>query len=190
MNRADVMHDAKMISLGAVVGMLLCAVFAAWINHRPSPPSVIAPIASELVSEKPKTLKCKDVIVFRDKIKDELGLPEEIKKDPSKHVAAATRIDASDNPTTVSAVYDDVVGRIDLFKRQDPQPWLAFDRRAELGVSYLFKDKAPGEAAGAVVALDGRIALLRIKALRGGFVGQLDSSGGWQLGGRAWAEWR
>lgn len=174
-------------AVALVIGGLIVAIGCAWIQYRPSLPSVLATPAKELAKEETKTLQDKPVVVYREKVKDKLGLPESIKKDATKHVVNSTQVEASDRPTTVTAVYDDQTGVVDLFKRQDRLPWLAFYRRYEIGLSWLPLTDKGGSA---VMSIDGRIELLQAKALRFGVTGTMSEQAGdfhWQVGVRTWA---
>lgn len=174
-------------AIAMVIGGLIVAIGCAWIQYRPSLPSVLATPAKELAKEETKILKGMPVAVHRAKVKDKLGLPESIKKDATKHVVNSTQVEASERPTTVTAVYDDQTGVVDLFKRQDRLPWLAFNRRHEIGLSWIPLTDKGGPAE---ISIDGRIELLQAKALRFGVTGSVSEQAGdfhWQAGFRAWA---
>lgn len=172
-------------AIALIVGGLIVAIGCAWIQYRPSLPSVLATPAKELAREQTKTLSCKPVVVYREKVKDKLGLPESIKKDATKHVVNSTKVEASERPTTVTAVYDDQTGFVDLFKRLDPLPWLAVNRRGALGVAYGFKD----DANGAVARVYGRMDLMQVKRFHLGLLGDIDSGGDWYGGGFIELRW-
>lgn len=172
-------------AVALVIGGLIVAIGCAWIQYRPSLPSVLATPAKELAKEETKTLKDKPVVVYREKVKAKLGLPESVKKDATKHVVNSTQVESSDRPTTVTAVYDDQTGVVDLFKRQDRLPWLAFDRRAAIGVAYGVKN----DANGFVARIYGRADLIQIKRLHAGLLADVDNAGGWYGGGFAELRW-
>lgn len=172
-------------AVALIVGGLIVAIGCAWIQYRPSLPSVLATPANELAKEQTKTLDCKPVVVYRDKVETKLGLPDIVTKDQDKHVVASSKVPASDYPHTMTAVYDEKVGGVDMFLRQDPLPWASFNRRAALGVAYGFKD----DANGAVTRVYGRMDLMQVKRLRLGLLGDVDNAGGWYGGGFAEVRW-
>lgn len=183
----DAVKRIQDVMIGIFISILVAAAIYAYKTLRPSLPSILATPAKELAKEETKTLKDKPVVVYREKVKAKLGLPESIKKDATKHVVNSTQVEASDRPTTVTAVYDDQTGVVDLFKRQDRLPWLAFYRRYEIGLSWLPLTDKGGSA---VMSIDGRIELLQAKALRFGVTGTMSEQAGdfhWQVGVRTWA---
>lgn len=178
-------RDIKLCLVAFVLGLLVAAGICAWMALKPSLPSVLAPVAKELAKEKPTLLTCKPILVYRDAVEKKLGLPDIVKRDASKHVVASSRVAPSDYPHTVTAVYDDRSGGVDMFARQDPLPWLAFNRRGALGVAYGFK----GDHDGAVARVYGRLDLLQVKRLHAGLLGDIDNAGGWYGGGFAEVRW-
>ncbi len=183
--RADILHSAKLIGIGIIIGALVAAGICAWLKFKPSLPSVLLPPAKELAGAPTDTLKGKTVIVYRDAVEKKLGLPDIVKRDASKHVVAAAKVPPSDYPHTMTAVYDDRSGGVDMFLRQDKLPWLAFNRRGSIGVAYGFK----GGHDGAVARVYGRLDLVQIKRLHVGLLGDVDGGGGWYGGGYAELRW-
>ena len=175
----------KILIIGVVVGVLLCSGIALWLKYKPSLPSVLAPPSAELAKEETTIKECQKVAVFRDKVKKKLDLPATVQKDPAKHVVASSSVPPSDYPHTMTAVYDERVGNVDMFLRQDPLQWLAFNRRGAIGVAYGFK----GGGSGFVTRLYGRYDLVQIKRLHAGLLGDIDNAGGWYGGGFAEARW-
>lgn len=170
-------------AVGIVIGLLLAAIACAWLEHKPRLSSVLASAAKELANEETTIKEYQKVVVYRDKVKKKLDLPAAIQKDPDKHVVAASPIPPSDYPHTMTAVYDSGTGAVDMFLRQDPLPWLAFNRRGAIGAAYGFKD---GVTAARIY---GRLDLLQIKRLHAGLMGNADSDGGWFGGGFVEARW-
>lgn len=182
---SNLRRDAKTVTGSVVATCVAFAIGLAWINFRPSLPSVLAPSSKELAKEETKRLNCRPVLVYRDKVEKKLGLPDIVTKDQDKHVVASSPAPASDYPHTMTAVYDDKVGNIDMFLRQDPLPWLAFNRRGAVGVAYGFKDGASGF----VTRAYGRMDLLQVKRLHAGIMGDVDNAGGWYVGGFVEGRW-
>jgi len=172
-------------AIALVLGGLIVAGGFLWMKYKPSLPSVLAPPSKELAKEETKRLDCKPVLVYRDKVEKKLGLPASVTKDSSKHVVASSPVPPSDYPHTMTAVYDDRIGNVDMYLRQDPLPWLAFNRRMALGAAYGFKDGAQGF----VTRVYGRIDLLQVKALHAGLLGDVDNAGGWYGGAFLEGRW-
>ena len=174
----------KQLALGFIMGILVSGGFIAYHTlSKITAPSILAQPAKELKNVKTETLNCKPVIVYQDKAKKSLNLPETVARDPDKKVTASTKVSASDFPNTVTSVYDTGTGATDLFIRRDPLPWLATNARYELGIGYGYSDN------GSVTRLDGSVELIQVKALHIGLTGTLDSSGAYYGGGRAWVRW-
>jgi len=174
-----------LVAIGVLAGLLLAGAACAWLKFRPSLPSILLPPAKELAGKPTDVLKCKSVIVYRDAVEKKLGLPDIVKRDTSKHVVASSRVAPSDYPHTVTAVYDDRSGGVDMFARQDPLPWVAVNRRGALGVAYGVKDDGDGF----VTRIYGRLDLLQVKRLHAGLLGDVDNAGGWYGGAFAEVRW-
>jgi len=175
----------KNLAIGFVLGLIVAGGVCAYNALKPSMPSVLAPPSKELAKEETKRLDCKPVLVYRDKVEKKLGLTASVTKDSSKHVVASSKVPPSDYPHTMTAVYDDRIGNVDMYMRQDPLPWLAFNRRGAIGAAYGFKD----EAQGFVTRVYGRIDLLQIKMLHAGLLGDVDNAGGWYGGAFVEGRW-
>lgn len=122
--------------IGVVLGVVVMLAVQAWRDNQPSTPAVPATDARELRNETTTVVACKPIVVYRDKVKAELGLPPDVQANPARQVVAATKVPASDRPHTVSAVADLGTGKVDLFVRPDPLPWLALERRTSVSVIY------------------------------------------------------
>lgn len=177
----------KLISHAAalILGMAIIAGYSAYLKMKAPLTATLLQPAGELAGAKTDTLKCKDVIVYLDAVEKKLGLPDIVKRDASKHVVNAAKVPPSDYPQTMTAVYDDRTGGVDMFRRQDPLPWLAFNRRGAIGAAYGFK----GGGNGFVTRLYGRIDLLQVKMLHAGLLGDVDNSGGWYGGAFVEGRW-
>lgn len=161
-------------ALGFVLGLLVAAGICAWKATRmPSAIALPAAPSAELKGEKSSTLACRPVVVYRDRVSEKLGIPK-----AAGHVTASANIAASDHPHTATAVYNEGTGSTDLYIRTDPMPWLAFDRKREITLSYGAREGTVG----AVARLGGRVDVVSIKALRIGLLADVDSSGGWFAG--------
>jgi hypothetical protein len=117
------MSATRCLILGFVLGIVAMLVLQVWQDHRPSTPAAPAHAAPELRGERTTVAECKPIVIYRDKVKQELGLPADVQADVQRQVVAATKVPASDRPHTVSAVADLGTGKVDLFVRPDPLPW-------------------------------------------------------------------
>lgn len=122
--------------IGVALGIAAMLAVQAWRDRQPPAPAVPAPLARELRNEATTVVACKPIVVYRDKVKAELGLPPDVQTNTARQVVAATKVPASDRPHTVSAVADLGTGKVDLFVRPDPLPWLALERRTSVGLIY------------------------------------------------------
>lgn len=120
--------------LGILIGALAVGAVASW--RQSSSPAAPASPAPELRKEIATRIECKPIMVYREAVKSELGLSIPIQADRNRQVVAATKVPAADHPSTVSAVANLESGKIDLFIRNDPLPWLAFERRPSFGLIY------------------------------------------------------
>ena len=172
-------------AIAVVIGGAFIAGGCAYLKFTRVPlPSALLQPAKELDKEKPTLLKCKPVLVYRDKVEAKLGLPETVKRDPDKHVVASSNVPPSDYPHTMTAVYDSGTGGVDMFLRRDRLPWVAFNQKGSIGVSYGVKNSTTGS----VSRLYGRFDLIQIKRLHAGILGDVDTDGD-KYGG-AFAEYR
>ncbi len=170
-------HAISMVVGGAIVAGV-CA-YNKFVPHVSS----LAPPAPEIAKETPKKLECKPILVYRDKVEKKLNLPDTVKRDPDKHVVASSNVPPSDYPHTMTAVYDEGTGGVDMFLRQDPLPWLSFNRRGSLGVAYGWTDD------GSDTRVYGKLDLLQIKRLHAGLIGDVNESGRWYGGGFVETRW-
>ena len=168
-------------SIALVLGGAIVAGACAYSTLKKSLPSVPAQTSKDLAKVDKETLKCLPVIVYKDKAKDKLGLPTAVSEAPEQRVLGATQVNQNERPTTVSAVLNTNSGETVFYQRLDTLPWLAFNRRATLGVAYGFKN----DHNGAEIRVYGKVELLQIKALKAGLMGDVDNARGWFGGGYA-----
>lgn len=163
-----------MLLAGVALGILATlAVQASIEDIDPVSPAVPAPVARELRGIETTTVACKPIVVYRDRAKAELSLPEAVVADPAKQVVAATKVTASDRPHTVSAVADLGTGRVDMFVRPDPLPWLALERRTSLSLIYGIDGEGATRVRGTA-----QLDLVRSRNWRLGAAAHLDADGG------------
>lgn len=161
------------VMMGIFIGTLMAAAIYAYKTLKPSLPSLPATPTAALAKEKTTTLDCTPVVVYRDKVKDKLGLPETVKRDTAKHATASANVPADDRPHTVTSVYDSVTGVTGIYVRRDALPWIAFNQRWNLGTFYGLRD----DSATPVVRVNGSYELLQVKAIHIGVHGQFDTDG-------------
>jgi len=104
--------------------------------------------------------------------------------DEGENVIITGYTESSDYPHTMTAVYDSGTGGVDMFLRRDRLPWVAFNQKGSIGVSYGVKNSTTGS----VSRLYGRFDLIQIKRLHAGILGDVDTDGD-KYGG-AFAEYR
>lgn len=168
----------KNIAIGFILGLLAAGAVVAYKTlTKITTPSILAQPAKELKNAKTETLTCKSVIVYQDPVKEDLGLPATVAKDPDKKVTASTKVPASDFPNTVSSVFDTGTGATDLYVRRDPLPLLAFDRRWRFGAFYGLSDAENG-----LFLWVAQYQFAQIKRVHITAHGQADTSGRYFLG--------
>ena len=123
--------------IGFAAAVLLCAGLYAYLKLRPSAPAVVAQPAKELRGETTATLTGKPVVVYREKVAEKLGIPK-----GAGHVTGSAKIPADGHQHTVTPVYDEGTGRISIFDRRDPLPWLARENRWQFNVIYGLNENA------------------------------------------------
>ena len=151
---------------------------------KPSEVSVPAKAAPEVKRAPTKRVAVKaPVKVFEDKTKKDLKLPPAVIDNPDEHVIAATQVKGSDRPQTVTTVIDEKTGESSSFVKTDPYPWLAFENRAEVRMSYGYRYTPQSGILfnAAAVKPVGRLSFtydaLRVKALTLGTTAQIDTDG-------------
>ena len=171
-------------SIALVLGGAIVSGVYAYNLLKKSIPSIHSPPSKDLAKVNKETLNCIPVIVYKDLAKNKLGLPQTVVVAPEQRILGATQVKPNERPTTVSAVLNTTTGETNFYQRLDPLPWMTFNRRHEVGVSYLPFNK---DGINKLIELDGRIEVIQIKALRAGFTGAIDTDGGYKVGVRAWA---
>jgi hypothetical protein len=116
------------------------------------------------------------VIVYRDKAKDKLDLPDEIKNDPKIHVATSNVVESNDHPVNVTTLLNDS-GEFSTYQKTLPYPWLAFENRKEIRVTQGWRDTRP------MTRISGSWELLQTKGIHWGLDGSIDFDGQKMVGG-------
>lgn len=145
---------------------------------KPSEVSVPATPAPEVKSAPTKRVELKrPVKVFTDKAKFNLKLPDAVVKNPDAHVIAATQVKGSDRPQTITTTIDEKTGESQTFVKSDPYPWLAFENRGEVRMSYGYRYSGLGQPVKRVGRLQFTYDAVRVKALTFGPTAQIDTDG-------------
>ena len=158
-------------ALAIVLGGLIVAAGCAVLKLRPSLPSVTAVPAKELAGEKTTKLECKPVLIYRDKLKEKLGIPDPVKSDPKTHIAASANIPASEYPYTISALYSEDTGAVSLYTRKDRLPWLATASKGSVGLHWGAQDDGT-----TTTRLSASYSVLQVKRLNLGLTGDISTS--------------
>ena len=178
------MNSITSHSIALVLGGAIVAGVCTYSALKKSLPSIPSLPSRDLDKVNKETLNCIPVIVYKDLAKNKLGLPQTVVVALEQRVLSATQVKPNERPTTVSAVLNTTTGETSFYQRQDKSPWIDFNRRYEIGVSYLPFNK---DGVDKLIELDGRIEVIQIKALRAGLTGAVDTDGGYKVGVRAWA---
>lgn len=163
---------------------LAAAGWAIWYFRVPPPapigqhePAKVAPQIKAI----PKTdIRPPKVMVYAQKAKGKLKLPEPMQADPNVHVLEATRVKADDHPHTVTTVINSETGEIQTLDRRDPLPLFAFKKSGALGLEHDFILRTS--------TLYARQDFLSIKSINVG--GRLSLDSDRQLAAKVSVEWR
>lgn len=90
------------------------------------------PALAQVAKEPVKLTNC-TVQVYAKAAKHHVSLPENLAKDDNVMVADATEVAADDHPTEVAETVNAQTGATEMVVTRKPLPWLAFDRRYEIG---------------------------------------------------------
>ena len=161
----------RCLGVGFLAGLVLAGIIAGaayWRGLTHSEPSVPAREAPELRHAKAKTIQSAPLKYFPD-AKKKLLLTEAIQNDQKQVVVAATKLDISDRPRTVTAVADTATGVTSLYVRNDPLPWLRRERALDLGLHYGVRENGTPSYRASL-----RYDALQIKAAHIGVAGSLE----------------
>lgn len=126
-----------------------------------------------------KTIKPEDcgVVVYDPPAKDKLDLPDEVKKDPKKHVTAAVTVPSDEHPQSVVTVFDESTGETSALTQRMEFPLIATEQRGQVWLGYGLRNG--GARVGRILL---REDLLQVKALHLGLNASLDTDGAWFVG--------
>lgn len=163
-----------------------------WSDSKPetAPVAIKATLAPEvkntpLVSITPAA----PVKVYAPQAKVRLHLPAAVISDDTQHVSTSTRIKSSDNPQTVTTVFNEKTGESTDYVTQEAMPWLAVDLHGEIGLAYGIKN------GGQAMRLSARQNLIDIKSIRIGITATADQpvngpvGAEYFIGAGAWYRW-
>lgn len=123
----------------------------------------VAHVATELI--KPATVK-----VYKAPAKVKLAatgaVPKSIVADTNQSVVAASRVESSERPTTVTTVINASTGESETYVAPAPRPWLAVENRGAISLEYGLKmDTRAGGTMQPVTRINIHQDLVQIKAL-------------------------
>ncbi|OGO34707.1 MAG: hypothetical protein A2Z03_09720 [Chloroflexi bacterium RBG_16_56_8] len=168
---------------GFITAILCAAVLWVWSTLKPSLPAMLGEAPDKFATTPVETKQCTTVQVLVPKAKKKAGLPAAIVQDEQASLLAVATVPHLDRPQIASAVLHRDTGKGEIYFTPQPRPWLAFDRRGEAGIGYVWKDDA------LIWQLDARLELVQAKAIRLAVTGTLDGAGDFVPGVRAWANW-
>lgn len=184
-HRENIIGCAKCLTTGFVVAALCAGGLWAWSTLKPSLPAVLGQPTDRVANIPTETKPCTQVQALAPPAKKKLDLPEPIQKDEQASVLAAVDVPRTDHPLIATALLHRDTGIGEIYFTPQPLPWIAFNRRATIGVAYGLKDNANGF----VTRAYGRLDLMQIKMLHAGLLGDVDNAGGWYAGGFVEARW-
>ena len=167
------------VSTMGAVALALSGAYALWLVISPSKPSaplVVATQAPQVAMVETVEIKPAKVQVYARKAKVKLSLPAAVQADPMQHVAAASRVESSDRPVTVTTLLDERTGAVTTYTREEPLPWLAAGHSGEASIAYGMRS---GQMMGRIMV---RQDILQIKAARIGAQATIDQDGQWFAG--------
>lgn len=157
------------------------ASIAAPVNVPEAATPAVAAVASAVIAP-PK------VQVYAQSVKQQLHLPDAVKKDSDKFVVAQSQIVADSHAHEVSTVVDEKTGQVTTMDTRLALPWFAAQRGYDVMVAtgYTTRSATP------VIHLEARADLLQVKAVHVGLVGYVDEPMNWKrpdafVGVGAWA---
>lgn len=168
----------KRAVLWALIGLglpglgFLAAVIVLSLNPPHKPDTVAQPATPALRVSPTLTVPTAPVKVYDHKVKKKLKLPP---TKETEQVIAATRVQESPRPQTVTTVLDTATGETRSFVKAEPYPWFAVEPRGE--VRLMVGAKLEGTRVREAVRLGATYDVIRVKALTVGVSGTLDSDG-------------
>jgi len=156
------------IATGAIGALLFAFMVVAWWTYQHPAKAVVAQAAAEIAGQKTRAVPCSQLNVYPDSAKKKLGITD----GPGK-LTGASKVADDNHPHTVAAVTNPDTGDTQIYVRDDPLPWIAFNQRKELSVYW------GGESghSGAVWRTQARFDFMQIKALNISGIATLDSDG-------------
>lgn len=128
----------------ALVLFFAGVVTGAWLANKPTPPAGewsapkkdgrITDVGTEPIKPRDCT-----VIAAKPSAKDKLGLPDQVKQDPKKHVTSAVIIPPDERPQSAAAIFDEGDGRTYILTQRMDYPLLATEQRGRFGLGGGFK---------------------------------------------------
>jgi hypothetical protein len=201
MTRKDFVEKLKDVHPGLWMALIIAiciVVVLLWLSHWNSKQETAVNVWQEAtpikqirkVPKVKKPIKSGTIETYSSEAKGKLKLPDIIVEDEAKQVISTARVEASDNPHSVTSIVDTDTGEVQTYVRKEPLPWLAWDTKGEAGMYAGIKNGVPA------VRLEAKQGVFQVKALHFGVIGSVDQpiSGTPQgpdyfIGAGVWARW-
>lgn len=176
------------IILGLAVVIFASMWLREFFTEQPVGLAVEAKQDKVIIGEPTERLDCKPIVVYRDRIKEKVKLPDQVAADPNKRVLDAVRVDPDIRPHTITPVIDTRTGNVETYDTRLALPWLAISTRGEAGIAY--GQNQDGRA----LRFHARQSFLNIKSLQASGVASYDmplagGSGSWFVGVQVAHRW-
>jgi hypothetical protein len=136
-------HYTRLL-IAALVLFFAGVVTGAWLANKPTPPAGewtapkkdgrIADVGTEPIKPKDCT-----VIAAKPAAKEKLGLPDQVKQDPKKHIISAVIIQPDERPQSCVGIFDEFTGKTDTLTQRMAYPLLATEQRGRFGLAAGYK---------------------------------------------------
>lgn len=163
-----------------MISLIILALAWRYFTPKPAPVGEWKPATQDKrVSGTPtKTIKPPGgVVVYDPPAKEKLDLPDEVKKDPKKHVTAAVTVPPDEHPQSVVTIFDESTGQTTALTQRMEFPLLATEQRGQVWLGYGLRNG--GTRVGRILL---REDLLQVKSLHLGLNASLDTDGAWFVG--------
>lgn len=133
---SDLRRDAKIVFVSVAATCIAFAIGLAWINFKPSLPSVVGVTPPKFANAKTETKACTTVTALVPKVMEEVGLPAAVQKNEQASVLAIAAVPRSNNPLFATSVLYRDTGIGEIYFTPQPLPWLAFNKQASVSLGY------------------------------------------------------
>jgi len=141
-------------------------------QHQDTDVPVVAQTTPALAKAPTEHIQSAPVIVYRQKAKDRLSLPQQVRQDQGKRVVSSSTVKSDIRPHEITTVLDVNTGQTVTYDTRKPLPWMGIDTHGEAGLFYGFRD---GHKA---IRIQAQQSLLDIKALQVKAIASADQCSG------------